>query len=105
MSNLIGAVIAVLAGAVIAWINYRLTAKATDNRSRLYSVVPVLRQLLNVGFLAAVYLIAPLTPWDRIWLLAGAVIGLTVPMFVFTFLLLHKVNNDNTQSGSKGGSH
>ena len=76
---------------------------ALDSRER-FSAFPLVRQLLNFGYLAAVFLVAPYTPWDRIWLLVGAVAGLTLPNFVFTFLLLRQLNaKGDDGSHNKGG--
>lgn len=48
--------------------------------------------VLGIGYLALLYFAAPYTPWDGIWLLAGGALGLTIPLFLFTFLLLQQVN-------------
>lgn len=94
MESLPGAVIAALLGAGIAALNYRLTKKAAgpDAPAGLFGAVPLIRMALSAGLLAAAYFLGPLTPWDRVWILAGAVVGLTVPLFFFTFLLVKQVN-------------
>ena len=109
MNSLPGAVIAALLGAGIAFVNYRLTKKAAlsagsaAGASGLFGLVPVIRMVLSVGLLAAAYFLGPLTPWDRVWILAGAVVGLTVPLFIFTFLLVKQVNGGGAdQTETKG---
>ena len=95
-ASLPGAMIAALLGAAAAWINYRITKRAAEKAgsggSAFLTAAPMLRMLLSAGLLAAVYFIGPLTPWNRVWLLAGAAVGLTVPLFVFTALLVRQVN-------------
>ena len=94
--SLPGALIAALLGAAVAWLNYRIMKRAAESaasgKSASFAAAPVIRMLLSAGLLAAVYFIGAFTPWDRVWLLAGAAVGLTVPLFVFTFLLVRKSN-------------
>ena len=107
MESLPGAVIAALTGAAVAFLNYRITRRAAEKSSSgspFLTAAPVLRMLLSAGLLAAVYFAAPLTPWDRIWLLAGAAVGLTVPLFVFTFLLVRQVSGAEGSHPSEKGS-
>ena len=94
MNSFPGALIAAILGAAVAYANYRITKRAAEKSGSGGSLAaaPLLRMLLSAGLLAAVYFIGPLTPWDRVWLLAGAAVGLTVPLFVFTALLVRQVN-------------
>ena len=101
--SFIGALLAALLGGVIAYVNYRLTAHASDNPNERFAVVSIVRQLLNLGYLAAVFFLAPYTPWDRIWMLAGAVVGLTLPTLIFTFLLLRRLKGNTGDEENKGG--
>lgn len=104
--SMIGFVLTLLIGVCIAYVNYRLTAKSAKNPTGQFAVVSLVRQFLNFGYLAAVFFVAPLTPWDRTWMLVGAVLGVTLPLFVFTFLLLRQVNaerNDRAEEETKGG--
>lgn len=96
--SIVGCILAALPSILIAWINYRLTGRAAKSGSTSLSLVPVLRMVLGIGYLAVLYFAAPYTPWDEIWLLAGGAVGLTVPMFLFTFLLLRQVNGQTTGS-------
>ncbi len=101
-TSLPGAILAAALGAAIAYANYRLTERAARNPAERFGLVSLARQVLNLGYLAAVFLLAPLTPWDRIWCLVGAVAGLTLPTFFFTFRLLGRINADR-QSHDEGG--
>ena len=102
-SSLPGALIAALIGVMIAFLNYTLARKAAlsgDGRTGLAPYAPVLRMVLDVGTLAAVYFAAPYTPWDRTWLLVGAVLGLTLPLVFFTPKLLREVGRTGEPSDS-----
>ena len=87
----IGLLLTFIVGMAISYANYLLTAKAAKNPSEKFAAVSLLRQFFNIGYLALVFFLAPYTPWDRVWMLVGAVLGVTLPMFVFTFLLLRQV--------------
>ena len=90
-NSVVGFLVSFLIGTALSYANYRLTAKAAKNPSDKFAAVSLLRQFFNIGYLALVFFLAPYTPWDRVWMLVGAVLGVTLPMFVFTFLLLRQV--------------
>ena len=75
----------------------------------IVSFLPLLRVFISGAYLAAVFLLAPLIPCDPIWLLTGAALGLTIPMFFFTFLLLRQMKSgsgqktDDETNSDKGG--
>ena len=122
--SLFGAFLAASLGALIAFFNYTLVKKTalpkdggagsgsapgsssgpSSGSGPLVGAVPVLRMTLNVGFLVLVYFAAPHTPWNRTWLLAGAVAGLTLPLLVFTPLLVREVNR-RSQKRPAGGEN
>ncbi len=109
MDSFPGALIAALLGTAVAYANYRITKRAAEKAGSggpaFLTAAPMLRMLLSAGLLAAVYFIGPLTPWNRVWLLAGAAVGLTVPLFFFTFLLVRQVNGKtggDSPSSEKG---
>ena len=88
--NIIGAVAAAFSGLVIAFVNYLISKKVLIKAPEKYSLVTVVRQILQVGFLALVYLIGTKTQLaDPVYLLVGAVLGMTVPMLFFTKKLLN----------------
>lgn len=87
--NLIGAIVAAIAGVVIALINYIFSKKVLINAPEKYSLITVVRQILQVGFLVVVYFTGTKTQLaDPVYLLIGAVLGMTVPMIYFTKKLL-----------------
>ena len=84
---IIGAVLAVLGGCVIAVINDRLNRWAIWKKPGLLGSVSVLREMLNVAYLVAVYLLRSVLPWALAPLLIGAAVGLTVPSILFSLRL------------------
>lgn len=76
-------------GLLVAFVNYLFSKKVLIKAPQKYSLITVARQILQVGFLAIVYLIGTKTELaDPVYLLVGAVIGMTVPMIFFTKKLL-----------------
>ena len=87
--NITGAAAALAMGLIIAFVNYLFSKKVLIKAPEKYSLVTVARQLLQVGFLAAVYLVSVKTGFaDPMYPLVGAVVGMTVPMLFFTKKLL-----------------
>ncbi len=109
----IAALLAALTGGGLAYVNYRLTAYAAGKQTTTtLSLIPVVRMLLSVGYLAALYLLGQATALDTVWLLAGGAVGLTLPALAFTVLLVKKLpdttgaavdENHNPKGGSKHG--
>lgn len=78
-ASLLGAALAFIGGALIALVNDRLTRAAYNKAPERLSRVFPLRQLINLAYLAAVFFLAPLLPWEAAPLLLGGALGLTVP--------------------------
>lgn len=88
-SNIIGAVIAAAVGFLIAFVNYIFSKKVLLKAPDKYSATFVIRQILQVAYLVLVYFIGSKTQIaDIVYLLVGAVAGMTIPMFFFTKKLL-----------------
>ncbi len=98
---LFGAALAFFGGAALSYVNYLLSRTVLRRKPELVAATAVIRQVLNVAYLAALYFLAPLTPWGLVPLLLGAALGITLPMFYFTTLLLKEGKRDN-QSNTKG---
>lgn len=90
-----GAVFALLGGLLIGWLCYRLARYILLKRAAAFSFLSFGRQLLQIGYLAALYYLSPLTPWAPLPLLAGGAAGLTAALIVSTRLLL-RINRENT---------
>lgn len=102
--NIIGAVITAFAGFLIAFINYIFSKNVLLKSPDKYVVTSIGRQVLQVAFLVAVYFIgSKIQTVDIIYLLVGAVLGMTIPMFVFTKKLLALNESIKTKETEKGG--
>lgn len=87
--SIIGAVVAAITGVLIAYLNYCISKKVLIKTPEKYSLITVARQILQIGFLAAVYLVGTkIQSVDSVYLLVGAVLGMTLPMLYFTKKLL-----------------
>lgn len=93
---IVGAALAALTGVLISLINHRLSLMMLKKNPNMLAMMSMPRQVINIAYLLAVYFLAPMTPWDRVPLLVGAVVGLTGSMFFFTHALLKSMK----QSGS-----
>ena len=91
-SDIFGTIIAFLIGGLISYINYALSKYILKTRPNIYASTHLLRQLIGIGYLAILYLYGDRTPYNPIWLLLGGCLGITIPMFYFTFRLV-KINN------------
>jgi hypothetical protein len=101
-ADLIGAAITLALGVLIAVGNYFLSAYMLKKRPEAYAYTTVLRQIVQVLYLVAVLFIGEKTPADVIYLLIGAAVGITVPMFYFTGKLV-KLNDALNKQRKKDG--
>ena len=87
--NIIGALVTAVIGFLIAFINYKKKKKALEKAPEKFSLITVVRQILQIGYLAIVYFVGTkIQVADVVYLLVGAVSGMTIPMFYFTKKLL-----------------
>lgn len=101
-SDIVGAVVAAAVGFLIAFINYVFSKKVLIKSPDKYSASFVVRQVLQVAYLVAVYFIGTKTQIaDLTFLLVGAVAGMTVPMFFFTKKLLSLNDTIKTKKTAK----
>lgn len=99
---LVGALLAGLGGVLISYLNYLLSRQVLKKKPSLFSAVTVPRQIIQIGYLAVVYFLQPMTPWGLVELLVGAAVGLTVAMFFFTKSLLHDIRQEETGGDENG---
>ena len=92
----IGATITCLFGILVSFANYRLSVRLLVKNPASIQISTLARQILNIGYLAAVYFLAPYTPWDRIAMLVGAVVGVTGGLFYFTYRLVRRMDQMRT---------
>ena len=101
MSNFVGAAIAFLLGVAIAAGNYSISRHVLKTSPDKCSLTMILRQFVQIAFIVLVYVLGQYTPWDRLWLLVGGVLGMTLPMIWFTSRLV-KLNG--TEKGKEENS-
>ena len=89
---IVGGLLAFLGGAAIAALNFYINLRTLRRKPQALASMSMVRQVLNVGYLVAVFLLAKVLPWDYIPLLVGAAVGLTVPAFLLS-LYLAKLND------------
>ena len=86
-SPVVGGLLAFLFGAAVSLLNYRINLRTLKKNPANIANMSVVRQILSVACLVAVFLLAKVLPWDHIPLLLGAAIGLTVPSILLSFRL------------------
>lgn len=101
--NLVGAIITFALGIVIAYLSFLISKAILTKKPEKFAFSTVLRQIVQIFYLVAVYFISKYAPWDSWYMLIGAVLGVTMPMFYFTHKLLQINQNVNTQSKKKEG--
>lgn len=99
---LVGALLAGLGGVLISYLSYLLSRQVLKKKPNLFSAVTVPRQIIQIGYLAVVYFLQPMTPWGLVALLVGAAMGLTVAMFFFTKSLLNTIRHEETGGDENG---
>ncbi len=99
IGNIVGALICLVIGSGVAFINYLISKHTLIKSPKNFSAVTVLRQFVQVGFLVLVYFIGRNLPYDVLYLLIGAVLGITISMFYFTKKLL-KLNEASNKKGN-----
>ena len=98
--NIIGALIAAAAGVIVAFANYLLSKTILTKAPEKYSLITVVRQIFQIGFLVVAYFVGAGTESvDTVYVLVGAVVGMTLPMIYFTKKLL--VVNELTAEDKK----
>jgi len=103
VSNFVGAAIAFLLGAGIATGNYYISRHVLKTNPDKYSLTMVARQFVQVTFIVLVYMLGAYTPWDRLWLLVGGVLGMTLPMIWYTGRLVKLNDSGKRKEGKPNG--
>ena len=86
-SPVVGGLLAFLFGAAVSVVNYGINRRTLRKNPANLANMSVVRQILSVGCLVAVFFLARVLPWDYVPLLVGAAVGLTVPSFILAFHL------------------
>ena len=99
-ANWVGALLSFLVGVGIGAICYAISRYMLLHHPRHYAVSDVARRIIQVGFLVAVFFLGDYTPWDKLWLLVGGGLGITLPMIWFTYRLV-KLNDSLSKKGDE----
>ena len=99
-NNFVGALLAFIAGAIVCFVNYKLSDYFIKRHKNMFSLVSVIRQIIQVGYLVLLFFISGYTPWDKTFILTGGCLGVTIPMLVSTYKLL-KTNKAEAESEKK----
>ena len=91
-SDIFGAALAFGGGILIATVNYLFSRYLISKQPDKYGAMQIGKQMLQVLYMVALFALGKFTPWDRIWLLVGGTLGITLPMFWFTYKLV-KLND------------
>lgn len=100
--NIVGAIITFVLGIGIAGLNFLLSKAILTKCPEKYALSTILRQIIQILYIVAVYFITPYTPWDLWYMVLGAVFGVTIPMFYFTHKLV-KINDSIVKNNKKEG--
>ena len=95
-ADLFGAALAFGAGIAVAALNYSVSRLILKKAPAQFAAGTVVRQIIQVGFLLGLYILGEKLPWNRIYLLIGGALGLTLPMIWFTARLI-RLNADLQQ--------
>ena len=101
--NIVGAIITFALGIVIAYLNFLLSKAILTKQPEKYAISTVLRQVIQIIYIVAVYFVSTVAPWDMWYMLIGAVLGVTVPMIYFTHKLLQVNQTVKTKDNKKEG--
>ena len=63
---------------------YLLRAAINKGKPNYYLTMQILKEAVSVVFIVALFILGPYTPWDRIWLMVGGCLGITLPSFITT---------------------
>ncbi len=107
-SDWFGAGLAFLIGVALATLNYAISRRILMKNPAQFATGTILRQMIQIFYLVALYFLGRYAPWDPFYLLIGGVLGITLPMFWFTYRLL-KLNAslqeaDGKEESSDGGT-
>jgi len=91
----IAALISFLGGSVISLINALVTAKQVKSKNPNMGSASIIRQVLGLVYLTAVYFVTKKLGIDLLLPLLGAAIGLTVPAILFGITIAKNMKGDD----------
>lgn len=102
-TDILGAALASVIGAAIAALNYAVSRYLLIKRPSVYAGMQIVWQPVQIAYLGALALFGGYTPWDRLWLLVGGALGITLPKFWFTYRLVKLNDSLHEKGGSSDG--
>ncbi len=108
--DIIAALAFLAGGCAVSYLNYLISRMIIRKKPNILASSAVIRQIINIAYLAAVYFLTPMTEASLMYTIVGAVIGLTVPMLILTAKLVKEIDNvnktnaNNTDDTTKGGN-
>lgn len=107
MKDILGVIITFALGVGIATLNYYISKYFLEKNPDKFAMTTVVKQIFNVGYLVAVYMSGDFLPFKLAYMLIGAVLGITLPMFIYTRKLLklneEKRGNTREKEGESDG--
>ena len=88
MMDWLTAIGAFAVGAVLAFVNSRISKSALKRGSGQLAGAFMARQIINVGYLFALFLLGVKSELGLSALLIGGALGVTLPSFLFTVMML-----------------
>lgn len=90
--NILGAACAFAGGGLISTANYFISKTLTGFKdvTPKYFTASLIRQSIGAAYIAAVYFLSPLLPFNRFALLVGAALGITLPLLAYTLFIYKK---------------
>ena len=101
-TSVVGAAVACVAGVLLAALNDRLTRMVLKRNPSFLIPFFVVRQLINVSYLVALYFLSPVLPWDMAPVLIGGALGITVPSILFAARLARQNDAQNGKAKTPG---
>jgi len=103
-NNWLGAILTFCVGVAIAAGSYAFSRYVLKRKAKQYAILQIVRQWVQIAYLVVLFLVGKHLPWDTSWLLVGGCLGITLPMFWFTYRLV-KLNDslDRKEESVDGG--
>ncbi len=87
-SDLFGAFVAAAGGFALGALNYCISKFVLKKHPAHFSSVTVLRQSMQVLYLVLLFVLGDRTPWNKLYLMVGGVVGFTLAIVWFTHRLV-----------------
>ena len=106
MKYVIGAAVGLLWGALIAWVNYRISRKAVEqNSEKMLLTTNFVRTLLDIAALAAVFLLRNVLPFSFEAAICATAAALGLLTVVFAFQLSRPVKKAEAAEQRRENPH